>query len=54
MAENLRGQVPTKYLAVLAILHEDGKGLIDWSQQGVDLLAILAAPEGQQHSVTLR
>src|SRR5450755_5165984 len=29
LAENLRGQVPTKYPAVLAGLHEVGKGLIN-------------------------
>ena len=46
--------MPTEYLAVLALLHEVGKGLVDWFQQGVDLLAILTAPEGQQHSVTVR
>src|SRR5271156_5334520 len=35
LAENLRGQVPPKYPAVLAGLHEVGKGLIDWSHQCV-------------------
>jgi hypothetical protein len=47
LAEYVRGQVSLKYLAVLASLHEVGKDLIDWSQEGVNLLAVFAAPKRQ-------
>ena len=30
LAENLSGQMPTKYPAVLALLNEVGKDFIDW------------------------
>ncbi|HVQ99585.1 MAG TPA: hypothetical protein VMS16_12410 [Mycobacterium sp.] len=54
LAEKVRGQVSSKHLALLASFHEVGKGLIDWSQQGVDLLTVLTAPKRQQHSITAR
>jgi hypothetical protein len=41
----------SEYLAFLASSHEVTKDRIDWPQQGMDFVAVLAAPLRQQHSV---
>ncbi|MGN5382517.1 hypothetical protein ACQ4WX_51010 [Streptomyces lasalocidi] len=45
------GEVLCEHVGVLASFHEVGEELIDWPEQAVDRLAVLATAQRQQHSV---
>ena len=47
-------QVLCEHVVVLAPFHEAGEELIDWPEQAVDRLAVLATAQRQQHSVPVR
>jgi hypothetical protein len=49
LAQNARRQVLCEHVAVLAPFHEVGEELIDWPEQAVDRLAVLATAQRQQH-----
>ncbi|WP_205660988.1 hypothetical protein [Amycolatopsis vastitatis] len=51
LAQNACRQVLREHVAVLSPFHEVGEKFIDWPEQAVDRLAVLATAQRQQHSV---